>query len=474
MPAIGLGNGLNSFGGGEPFVTRNHTFQFLDNFSWINGRHTISSVGSFAAIVITNLETRRRPASFFIAVVPHLTLPTATQPAMHYADFLIGEVSEAARALQVANGMLRASSYYAYIQDDWKITPRLTLNLGLRYENTRPWKDKYRGIMNVQMFDPGVGANGLLPASKRKFPSSLAREAAISMKDLAFRFHDGIPIQAGDQFIGRSLVNPDNNDFAPRIGIAYSPTDRWTFRTGFGLFYTKDSGNLVFDMARNHGGSRLYCNSDERARAIQPQRSMGVRSVRLYVYRLDRNLPGALPGPRQHCGPPHALRDQWLFNIQRQLTDDLAARNRIPGQRGHKLERFRTYNQAVLKTGPTMRGRLRNVAVARLWPHSGSRWQCQLELSRAQRQDSAEILPRAELHGAFTCSKAIDGGSALRTNSGDRLWPTNSYDLRQERGPSQFHVGQRFVSSALYELPFGRANSGFLKELSTAGKLAAS
>src|SRR5436309_7608997 len=54
------------------------------------------------------------------------------------------------------------SSYHAYIQDDWKITPKLTLNVGLRYENPRPWYDKYRGIMNVQMFDPGVGPNGFL------------------------------------------------------------------------------------------------------------------------------------------------------------------------------------------------------------------------------------------------------------------------------------------------------------------------
>ena len=57
---------------------------------------------------------------------------------------------------------------------------------------------------------------------------------------IPFRFHDGIPIQAGDEFIGRSLVNADNNDFAPRLGLAYSPTDRWTFRTGMGVFYARD------------------------------------------------------------------------------------------------------------------------------------------------------------------------------------------------------------------------------------------
>jgi hypothetical protein len=64
----------------------------------------------------------------------------------------------------------------------------------------------------------------------------------------------------------------------------------------------------------------------------------------------------------------------------------------------------------------------------------------------------------------FTWSKAIDDGSALRTNSGDTLWPTNSYNLGMERGLSQFHLGRRLVASYVYELPFGKgkrwANQG--------------
>jgi hypothetical protein len=121
------------------------------------------------------------------------------------------------------------------------------------------------------------------------------------------------------------------------------------------------------------------------------------------------------------------------------------------GNAGHKLERFRTYNQAVLKTGPTD---ARTIAQRRPWPafDRGS-------VNSNYHAFSTKLQQRFS-HGltylaSFTWSKAIDNGSALRTNSGDRLWPTNSYDLAAERGLSQFHVGRRFVSSAIYELPFG-------------------
>jgi hypothetical protein len=183
VPAIGLGNGLNGFGGGEPFVTRNHTFQFLDNFSWIKGGHSIRFGGELRRDRYNQLGNLKAPGEFLHTGRATFDPANRNATGHAFADFLIGEVSEAARALQVANGMLRANAYYLYIQDDWKVTPRLTLNLGLRYENTRPWKDKYRGIMNVQMFDPGVGGpNGLLPAGQTRVPILTGRAMATSTK----------------------------------------------------------------------------------------------------------------------------------------------------------------------------------------------------------------------------------------------------------------------------------------------------
>jgi outer membrane receptor protein involved in Fe transport len=150
-----------------------------------------------------------------------------------FADFIIGETSTAARVAAMANGMLRRSSFYGYIQDDFRVTSKLTLNIGLRYENPRPWHDKYRGIINAQLFDPGVGPDGFLPNSK---PPIFTRPGSGDFyAGLNFHFADGQAIQAGDQFMGRSLVNPDNNNWAPRFGLSYSPTSRWTIRTGAGM-----------------------------------------------------------------------------------------------------------------------------------------------------------------------------------------------------------------------------------------------
>ena len=63
--------------------------------------------------------------------------------------------------------------------------------------------------------------------------------------------------------MGRSLVNPDNNNFAPRLGLSYSPSNRWTIRAGGGIFYVQDTANPTFDMARNQAGRDLFIASNE-------------------------------------------------------------------------------------------------------------------------------------------------------------------------------------------------------------------
>ncbi len=455
FPNIGLGHGVSGFSENDPFITRNHTFQLMDNMSIVRGSHTLKFGAEVRRDRYNELGNQKAHGEFLHNGRATFDPANRNATGHAFADYMLGETSEAARALTVANTMLRATAFYLYFQDDWKVTPKLTLNLGLRYENTRPWHDKYRGIMNTQMFDPGVGPDGLLPASQTRVPILTRPGSGDFYEGLPFRFHDGIPVQAGDQFIGRSLVNPDNNDFAPRFGLAYSPTKRWTFRTGVGAFYSKDTTNPIFDMGRNMAGRGLFNSDQERPNSniSDPWRFQRESFA-------CRGWSGPCLGPPQVLGnivgrrTPYVL--QWLFNIQRQLSENIALEVGYLGNSGHKLERFRTYNQPVLKTGPND---ARSIAQRSPWPAYGRIQEVDGGVNSNYNALSAKLQQRFSggllYQVGYTWSKAIDGGSAIRTNAGDNLYPRNTYDLRAERGLAQFHAGRRLGASFLYELPFG-------------------
>jgi hypothetical protein len=115
------------------------------------------------------------------------------------------------------------------------------------------------------------------------------------------------------------------------------------------------------------------------------------------------------------------------------------------------------FNQAIVKSGLTDN---RSVADRRPFPAFGPIQEVLNVVNSNYNAVDAKLTQRFSkgltyLVG-FTWGKAIDNGSGVRTNSGDTLWPTNSYDLAQERGLSQFDVRRRLVGSYVYELPFGK------------------
>jgi hypothetical protein len=255
--------------------------------------------------------------------------------------------------------------------------------------------------------------------------------------------------------MGRSLVNPDNNNFGPRVGLSYSPTDRWTLRAGFGTFYVQDIGNAVFDMSRNMAGRDTYVASIE-------NRSADLNDP-WALERANAKCPGysgtCLAGPQllgnmQNNRTPYV--NQLMANVQRQITQNLVLELGYLGNEGHKLNRFVVINQPIVKSGPTD---TRTVPQRTPFPSYGRIQENAAEVNSNYHAFDAKLTQRLTkgltYTVAYTRSKAIDGGSALRTNSGDTLWPVNSYNLRAERGLSQFDLPRRFVASYVYELPFG-------------------
>jgi len=337
------------------------------------------------------------------------------------------------------------------------VNPSLTLTMGLRYEYTPPFKDRYRGIMNVQMFCPGVDETGI--DENCQTPVLVRPGEGDFHEDLSVHMADRVPTATGDDVLfNRATVKKDLNDWGPRFGIAYQPDQKTTIRTGFGMYYSQDTGNPVFDMGRNFGFR---------------QSARGLEDVP--TVNLSNPWETAAGGAQLQCsnwdGPcvaglytfandarrrtPYVM--QYLLNVQRQITDTMLVEVGYSGNQGRKLQRMYGFNTPVERSDP-----LDQTSLDDRRPWGGDiygRIQTIANVSNSNYNALALKLRQRNQNGltyllGYTWARAIDLGSGIRTNSGDNLFPVSSYELSQERGLSQFHTAHRLTASVLYDLPF--------------------
>jgi hypothetical protein len=474
IPSVTLGNGLTGFGDpvDAPFLDHNGDFKWLDNMSIVKGTHSIRFGGEIRRMRVNeqgNIYNRTNQA--FPGTATYNPAATVTT-GYSFADLEIGYLGTFNWAGALASAQFRSTPWSLYAEDVWKVTPKLTINLGLRYELEPAYHDKYRGVMNIYFYDAGVGPNGVLPACTGTSTTGctqhpvLVRPGSGPFYDgTAARFIDSIPTATGSQLgqlgLPQSTVATDTNDFAPRIGLAYSPNSRWTFRTGFGIFYAHDVSNASFTaMDENLAGRANVTGSPQKPDAplsnpLAPV--LGAGSCTGWTGLCQG------PGTRVYVVDPHLRTpyiEQWLFNIQTQLTQNAVLEVGYEGNFGHKLELFRNYNEPVLRTGPSDGSTLQQ---RRPWTDLGQIQSINGVSNSSYNALSTKFTQRfskglTSLVG-FTWSKSIDLGSALRPSGLNTSSPLNWYDFSSSRGLSDFNVGRRLVASVLYELPFGRGKT---------------
>lgn len=222
-PAIS-GMPLFSFGGAIPIAASNNrnqaytaqnTYQVIDNVSWYRGRHNIKFGFDMRRLQVNN---QNKP----LTIRGTYTFDDRLS-GLAYANFLLGYLSGATRGIARPNAYTRSTFTGFYVQDDFKLHRRLTLNYGLRYEYQTPWVEKFDRMFT---FDPATGSmvtagssipGDLVPAVAATLPIRTAKDA-------------GLPL--------RSLMNSDGNNFSPRLGLAYRPFGDATtvIRAGYGLY----------------------------------------------------------------------------------------------------------------------------------------------------------------------------------------------------------------------------------------------
>lgn len=393
------------------------------------------------------------------------------------ASFLLGLANGG--GISHANSPAVASSYLSgYVQDDWKLTPKLTINLGLRYEVERPRTERFNRLSSFDLRAASPIA-GQVPASECRFCGSL----------------QGAMFFADENRRRQVPVNWTN--VGPRFGFAYSIDDRTVVRGGYAIVYPPSPFTA--------GGASIGFTGFSSSTGFIPTLDSG-RTVNTYIrdpFPNGFNFPLGREGGQETnlgLGPGDAVFDgnrspyvqQWSLNIQRALPHNWVAEIGYLGSRGinlidgdsggdagDPLNQLEASHMSLgpdllrvvpnpffgIVTNPTSGLSARNVEYRQLlrpYPH----YQDVAIHRRPQAQSAYHAMTvRAEKRYsqglsfllAYTAGKSIDDGSAVAWWEG----PTarsflDHYNRRLERSISSWDVAQRLAISYLYELPFGR------------------
>jgi hypothetical protein len=324
------------------------------------------------------------------------------------------------------------SMYFGFVQDDLKLNSGLTLNLGVRYEFSTPPREDDNRFAN---FDPATG---------------------------------GVRFAKDGGLFDRTLIHPDYNNLAPRLGFAYSPNDRWVIRGAYGIFYSHTvrqgrEGLLGFNPPF------LVDN------LLQTGVTGGGAIASAALFRLRDGYPSGLLDPNSLA--PTVLRraqdanqrtpyiQQYNFGVQHELVKDLLLDVAYVGNKGTKLPGFRNLNQRAVITNANGS----QSAGPRPFPTFGDiQWMENRVLSsyhslqtRLEKRFSGGLAATVSYTWGKALTEAPDhistsgGGPGLDT--GTFREPQNGNNLKADRGLAEFDVKQRLVVSYIYELPFGRS-----------------
>ena len=452
IPNITLQHGLSGFGNSSegPYENNNRSLQFIDNLSWVRGKHAFKFGAEIRSDVYRQIGNQfaRGQFSFNRNATRNPGVTGTTGDA--FADFLLGQPYQAEAAVSIASADFHANTVYFYFDDTWKLTSRVTLNLGLRYENTPPWEDHtgklYNGIVSNEVH-PSDYRNAAAPRNMWAFFMRQAPSRQDCYEGVSLRWPD-IDVKC-DGSLGKRLVGRDNNDFAPRFGLSWSPTAKWVIRTGAGMFYSQDTGNPRFDMARNLAG-RLRDNSDTKYLTW----ANSLSSIAGGLANVFRPYAFANPVDRR---TPYSL--QYLFNIQRELRGDTTIEAGYLGSVSRRLEALRSANEAreaprTSGLSVAQRSPFPNFGIIQLVDNGGKGNYNSLSAKLTKRFSRGLTL----LIG-YTWAKSIDTASSIRNQGNDTLFPQNSYCRQCERARSAFDVRHRFGTSVVWDIPMGKGRA---------------
>lgn len=414
-----------------PLYKESKVWNISDNLSVVRSKHTLKMGVDFQIIDVPTFATLNGRGAFnFSGVFTQnpLARPGSGSP---IADFLLGLPNSITTGTP-SDANERANNLYLYAQDDWNISRTLTLNLGIRYELTRPFWDKNNRLANM-ILDAGDPLYGQY-------------------------------ILAGDNRLPRSLQTTDRNNFAPRIGVAWrTPIPNTVIRGGFGVFFAQDEAFGVSQRITNNppfvgfGGFNLVSDQLNISSTIPLSGSLPARPAPAdpATFRFDPRSTLQIRSWPSRFTIPYV--SQWNLSIQRELRKNLVWEINYVGNRGNGLWGAFEGNQPVPGPGSVNDRRplaaITRASILRVEPWVRATYH---GLStRVERRFSNGL----SFLGVYTFGRALDTQSNidLCQNCVGSNGAGSVQDVRNREanyGLADHHIAHRFVFSGLYELPF--------------------
>ncbi len=389
----------------NPTYITSSEFQFSDALTMVRGSHTLKAGVQFrrSAFDLFQIPAPRGSVGFSGEFTQDPEDRETTGDAL--ADALLGLVSQADIS-NISDVKNRTGVFGAFVQDDFRVTSTLTLNLGLRYDYTAP---------TVEAED----------------------------RQSNFDYQTGQILVANQDGNSRGLIDVDKFNLAPRLGLAWSPFKdaKTVIRGGYGVFYSPQEVRTGFQLGFNPPFFFSVSTSSD----------FGVSPAIL----LDEGFPPLDPAVVEFPGITSADRrfhspyfQQWNVGVQHEFPHNLVLEVAYVGSKGSRLQVMRDRNQPQPGPGDPQERR----------PYVDLGSFASIENAGRSRFNSLQIKASKRLSqglwflSAFTLGKATNDQPEICCNE---PWPANTYDIAAEDGRADFDQRYRSVTSFGYELPFG-------------------
>jgi hypothetical protein len=432
-----------------PVLTRNQTYTFSDNVIWNHGKHTWRWGGDFRRVQV-NAETDGNPRGSFVFTGLNTSeiIGGSAVPGTGYdfADFLLGLPQQTSEQFlgqpQQTAGFgsgnhFRGNFWDLYVQDEWKTRGNLTFNLGVRYEYVSPLAETKNLIANLDL-SPGV----------------LVQNPALAPQVTPIE-----PGQVGPYYgpLPASLVRPDRNNFAPRVGFAWKPFSKTVVRGGYGINYNTGAYQGIAQQL-----------------ALQPPFATTATNVQTVPgdLTLQNGFPTATGITNNYAvNPNYRLGYVQIRNldIQQQIRPTLLLNVDYTGTKGTNLDILEAPNRTA--TG---------IRISEVDAFTYESSVADSEANAGSVRLRKRLAKGFSIGGTYTFSKSLDDASSIgagatsvastpglgaggtgaagggaSTNGGAANVAQNPFNLSAERGLSSFNQTHKFTADYLVELPFG-------------------